>query len=128
MTFSDFLRILWRRKFLVIAVTVAVIAVAYGVIQEVTPQYESSTTLLLTPKKLNSATGPFLVSALTNIMPQYAVAAELPATRDLARTKLGKPLAQTTISSFPDQGIMKVTGRSPSPRLAQGSAQALTDA
>jgi capsular exopolysaccharide synthesis family protein len=127
-TFSDFLRILWRHKLLVLVVTALSIGAAYAALRVVTPQYESSTTLLLTPKNLNGPAGPFIVTALANIMPQYAVAAELPATRSVARERLGQPLASTSISSFPQDGIMKITGRSPRPRLAQRSAEALTAA
>jgi polysaccharide biosynthesis transport protein len=127
MTFVDFLRILWRRKLLILAVTAAVLGVTWGALKVVTPQYESSTTMLFSPDTLNPNT-IFLITSLANIMPQYAVAADLPSTKELARTKLGRPLAGTTVTTFPTDSIMKITARSADPKLAQQSAQALTDA
>jgi len=126
-TFVDFLRILWRRKLLIIGVTAAVLGLTYGALRLVTPQYESSSTILITAKTLN-AEGLAIVGSMDNIMPQYAVAATLPATRSLARARIGRQLADVKIESFPTDGIMKVTARSPGPRLAQLSAQAVTDA
>jgi receptor protein-tyrosine kinase len=125
-TFNDFLRILWQRKLLVVAVTVIVIGVAYGATKLVTPQYESTATLALNPKDINQAA--FLFGTLSAIVPVYADAATSRTTEEQARARLGHPLASISVETISGTGIIKISSRSTKPLLAKQSAQALTDA
>src|SRR5437763_1321589 len=70
MTLTDFLRVFWRRKLLIALVTIAVIALAYGATKVVSKQYESTSTLSISPKNLTND-----LSRLTGL-PVYA---EVPA-------------------------------------------------
>jgi capsular exopolysaccharide synthesis family protein len=127
-TFSDFLRMLWQRKLLVVAVAAVVIGIAYSGTRLVTPEYESTSTLALNPRDLNNSQGLFVFGILDAIVPVYADAATSQTTKDEARRLLGRPLEEVSVATFKGTGLIKITSRSTNPRLAQRSAQALTDA
>ena len=75
MTLTDFLRVFWRRKVLIALVTAAVIGLAYGATKLVSKQYESTSTLSISPRDLSSASLIPYFGTLDAIVPIYADAA-----------------------------------------------------
>lgn len=122
MALNDLLRVFWQRKLLIVLVALAVIVPAFVATKLVTKQYESTATLGVTPK----SSGPealTLFAILDQVVPFYAEAADSRTTLARARARLGQPLGDISIETFKGTGLMKVKARSPSPRLAQLSAQ-----
>jgi tyrosine-protein kinase len=119
---NDLLRVLWQRKWLILAIAAAVIGAAFVATKLVTKQYESTATLGVTPK----SAGPealTLFAILDQVVPFYAEAADSRTTLDAARGRLGQPLGDISIETFKGTGLMKIKARSPVPRVAQLSAQ-----
>ena len=122
MALNDLLRVFWQRKLLIVLVALAVIVPAFVATKLVTKQYESTATLGVTPK----SSGPealTLFAILDQVVPFYAEAANSRTTLAAARARLGQPLGDISIETFKGTGLMKVQARSPSPRIAQLSAQ-----
>src|SRR5262249_18611151 len=128
MTFAEFLRILWRQKLLIVAVVVAVLAVTFIALREVTPQYESTATLALDVSQLNPNTTLPLLGSLDTVMPLFADLANNDRVQARAAQINGRPLATTSVATFSNSAVLKVTGRSTSPQRAQHSAEALASA
>jgi tyrosine-protein kinase len=127
LTFNDLLRVFWRRKLLIILVTAAVVIPSYIGTKLVSPQYESTATLALTPK----GTGPEAViylGTLDQIVPVYGDSATSPSTLRRAQGILGHPLCATSVETFKGTGIIKVKGRCTDPRRAQLTAAAVSRA
>jgi capsular exopolysaccharide synthesis family protein len=119
---NDLLRVFWQRKLLIVLVALAVIIPAFVATRYVTKQYEATATLGVTPK----SSGPeaiTLFAILDQVVPFYAEAANSRTTLAAARARLGQPLGDISIETFKGTGLMKVKARSPSPRIAQLSAQ-----
>ena len=122
MALNDLLRVFWQRKLLIVLVALAVIVPALVATKLVTKQYESTATLGVTPK----SSGPealTLFAILDQVVPFYAEAANSRTTLAAARARLGQRLGDISIETFKGTGLMKVKARSPSPRIAQLSAQ-----
>jgi uncharacterized protein involved in exopolysaccharide biosynthesis len=126
MALNDLLQVFWRRKLLIVLVTLAVILPAYGATKLVSPRYESTATLALSPRNLNNDL--FLLSTLDAIVPVYADAATSRTTLEAAAAALGRPLADVTVETFKGSGIIKIKARSTSRVLAKESADAATQA
>lgn len=126
MAFNDLLRVFWQRKLLIAIVVISVVVPAYLATRLVTPQYESTATLAVTPK----GTGQDLVlyGILDQVVPFYADAAHSRTTLDRARLRLGRQLAPISVETFSNTGILRIKARSPHPRLAQASADAVSHA
>jgi len=119
---NDLLRVFWQRKLLIVLVALAVIVPAFVATKLVTKQYESTATLGVTPK----SAGPealTLFAILDQVVPFYAEAANSRTTLSAARARLGQQLGDISIETFKGTGLMKIKARSPSPRIAQLSAQ-----
>ena len=127
MTFNDLLRVFWRRKLLIIFVTIAVVVPSYVGTRLVSPEYESTATLALQPKG-NNPQAAFLWSTLDSIVPVYTDAATSGKTFRRAQGILGGPLAAITVQAFKGTPTIKIKARSTNPRLAQLSAAAVTQA
>jgi len=125
LTFNDLLRVFWQRKLLVVVVMVLVIGPAYLATRVVSPQYESTATLSLSPAKANDIS-PFLI--LDQVVPVYADAATTQTTLGQARQLAGGKLAGITVQTFKGTGIIKIKARSTSRTLAQESAAAVASA
>jgi receptor protein-tyrosine kinase len=127
LTFNDLLRVFWRRKLLIIFVTIAVVVPSYVGTRLVSPEYESTATLALQPKG-NNPQAAFLWSTLDSIVPVYTDAATSGKTFRRAQGILGGPLAAITVQAFKGTPTIKIKARSTNPRLAQLSAAAVTQA
>jgi capsular exopolysaccharide synthesis family protein len=123
---NDLLRVLWQRKWLIVFIAAAVIGAAYVATKLVTPKYESTSTLALTPKGSGS-NDLILFGILDQVVPFYADAAGSRTTKERAANRLGRGLADISVETFKGTGLMKIKARSSKPRLAQASAAAVTD-
>ena len=124
MAFNDLLRVFWQRKLLVVVVMLAVIVPSYIATKLVSPQYESTATLNLSPAKNDVSL--FLI--LDQVVPTYADAATSRLTLDQARQLMGRPLCGITVQSFKGTGIMRIKSRCTSRLRAQQSAAAVASA
>lgn len=125
MAFNDLLRVFWQRKLLIVVVMILVIGPAYAATKLVSPQYESTATLSLSPSKANDIS-PYLI--LDQVVPVYADAATTQTTLQQARQLAGRTLAGITVQTFKGTGIIKIKARSTSRFLAQESAAAVASA
>ena len=127
MTLNELLRVFWRRKLLIVLVVLGVLVPAYIATQLVTPKYESTATLTLTPKS-SSVSDLVLFGVFDTVMPFYAEAGSSSKTLADAEQRLGRPLCPISVETFKGTGIMKIKARCAKPRLAQLSAAAATRA
>lgn len=126
MALNDLLRVFWQRKLLIVLVVLGVIVPAFVATKLVTPKYESTATLALTPK--GTGNDLILYGILDQVVPFYADAAGSRTTLERARNRLGGRLAEISVQTFKGTGLLKIKARSSKPRLAQLSAAAATDA
>ena len=124
--FNDLLRVFWRRKLLILGVMLLVIVPAYVATKLVTPRYESTATLAVTPAKQGNDVSLFLI--LDQVVPLYADAATTHSTLDQARQLVGRGLASVSVETFKGTGIIKVKARSTSSLLVQQTAAAVSSA
>jgi len=124
--FNDLLRVFWQRKLLILVVMLLVIVPAYVATKLVSPQYESTATLAVSPAKQGNDVSLFLI--LDQVVPLYADAATTHSTLDQARQLVGRGLASVTVQTFKGTGIIKVKARSTSRLLAQQTAAAVSSA
>jgi receptor protein-tyrosine kinase len=124
--FNDLLRVFWQRKLLIVLVVICVVVPAYAATRLVTPQYESTATLAITPK--GSGQDLVLYGILDQVVPFYADAAHSRTTLQRATLRLGRPLSSISVETFTNTGILRIKARSPHPRLAQASADAVSHA
>jgi succinoglycan biosynthesis transport protein ExoP len=124
---NELLHVLWRRRITVAAVAAITLGVAIAALRLITPVYESSATLALTPKDINASSQLIFFGTLDAIVPVYADAAVSRTTRSLARERLGRPLSSISVDTFKGTGLMKIKSRSTNKALARDSVQAVTD-
>jgi capsular exopolysaccharide synthesis family protein len=123
---NDLMRVLGQRKLLIGVVLLTTILTAFVSTKLVSPRYESSATLALTPK--NASNDLLLFGTLDAIVPVYANAADARDTLDLAKNAIGGQLGSVTVETFTGTGIMKIRARSTSRLLAQRTAEGVAQA
>ena len=123
MTFNDLLRVFWQRKLLIVVVMVLVIGPAYAATKLVSPQYESTGTLAVSPVKGPNDISAFLI--LDQVVPLYADQATSRTTLDVARQLAGGSLCPISVQTFKGTGIFKIKSRCTSRTQAQKSAAAV---
>jgi capsular exopolysaccharide synthesis family protein len=121
--FNDLLRVFWQRKLLIVVVMLLVIGPAYAATKLVSPEYESTATLTLTPAKAGNDLSLFLI--LDQVVPLYADAATDRTTLDQARQLAGGSLCGIDVQTFKGTGIFKIKSRCTSRLQAQRSAAAV---
>jgi receptor protein-tyrosine kinase len=126
MDLSELLRILWRWKWVVLSVTAIVLAVTIGVLQLVTEQYESSTTVAIEP--VSGEPDYFLYQTVDSIVPVYADAATSRTTQDMAEEIAGFPIGEVSVESVEGTPLMRFKVRDTDPERAEEGVQAVTDA
>jgi tyrosine-protein kinase len=128
MSLNEFVEVLWRRKLIVLAVTIISIGVAVGALRLATKQYESSSTLALQPTSGRDAI--FIFNVIDNISPVYADAATTSKTLVMAQQgmPLGESLAEISVKTFEGTGILKIIARSSDKEVARDSAAAVSAA
>lgn len=125
MDLNELLQVLWRRRVVFLATLATVIAVAVVALQVVTPQYESTSTIVLEPTGERDDLSFFL--SLGAVVPVYANAASSRTTRLAASQRLGRDVGEITVDSDSDVPILKIRVRDEDPEQAQQAAQAVTD-
>jgi capsular exopolysaccharide synthesis family protein len=126
MDIGQILSVLWRRKLTASAVMLLALGAAVAGLKLVTPVYESTATLALTPRAVGNDL--LFLQTVDAIVPIYAEAGQARQTRSAARDRLGGELAATIdVRSFQSSPIIKIAARDADPKLAQRSAQAVTD-
>jgi tyrosine-protein kinase len=128
MSLNEFVEVLWRRKLIVLAVTIISIGVAVGALRLATKQYESSATLLLQPTTGRDSI--FIFNVIDNITPGYADAATTRKTLLAAQQgmPLGESLADISVKTFEGTGLLKIVARSSDREVARDSAAAVSEA
>ena len=124
MDLNELIGVLWRRKWTILLTTAALVAVAVAAIRLVTPVYESTSTIALSPTDADQGLIFFGISDA--VVPVYADAATSGATRDEAERRLGD-LGEISVQTFSGTPIIKLSARDPDAELAQRSAQAVTE-
>lgn len=132
MNLTELLQVLWRRKFVVLATFLSVMALAALALAAQPKIYEATSTLNLTPVSRDPQDdndGLFLLSQMNVIVPIYAEGANTGQTFNSAAEKLGSPdLGKVAIRTFRDSTILKIRVRHEVPARAQAAAQAMSDA
>jgi len=123
-TLNDLLQVFWRRKLLIVIVTLAVVIPAYAATKLVTKQYESTATMALIPKQNDIV----FFGLLDTISPYYADAATSQSTLTQAQQIAGISLCSTSVETFKGTPIMKIHARCSSPRRAQLTAAGVANA
>lgn len=125
MDLNELLQVLWRRKLTVAITTALVIGLAVLSLQVATPQYQASSTVVLTPKgKAQDLTFFFTLKA---IVPIYANAVTSSTTRNEAAQATGGKLAKISVQTSTETPLLEIKARDPDAGLARESAQAVTD-
>jgi receptor protein-tyrosine kinase len=130
MNLNEFFDIVWRRKLILGAVTVMVLGFAIGALRVVTPQYESTATLVLAPTNTEDPSSIYFYQVLDKLTPTYADAATARTTLAAAQRLLpaGENLADISVRTTEGTGIIDITARDPDAETARRSAQADADA
>ena len=113
MDFRELVETLWRRKLVVLAAVVIWTGIAFGVLSLTTPQYESTSTLVLRPKTANDFS---FFYALDSIVPIYANAATTRITYEKAAPKVsGGQISPISVETFRQTPIVRIKARDPDP-------------
>jgi receptor protein-tyrosine kinase len=121
---NELIGVLWRRKWTILGTTVALLAVAVVALRLVTPVYESTSTIALSPTDADQGLIFFGISDA--VVPVYADAATSGQTLEEAESRIGD-LAEINVQTFSGTPIIKINARDPDRVLAQQSAQAVTE-
>ena len=124
MDLNELIGVLWRRKWTILVTTVALVTVAVVALRLVTPVYESTSTIALSPTDADQGLIFFGISDA--VVPVYADAATSGQTLEEAEERIGD-LAEINVQTFSGTPIIKISARDPDAELAQQSAQAVTD-
>jgi polysaccharide biosynthesis transport protein len=125
MNLHEFFEVVWRRKLIVVAVTLLVVGLAVGLLKTLTPQYEATSTLALSPT--GGRDDVFLLTVLDTVTPVYADAAVSRSTKRAAGVRAGGELGKISVRTFDNNPIIRIKARHSEPEIAQRSAQAVTD-
>ena len=124
MDLNELIGVLWRRKWTILVTTVALVTVAVVALRLVTPVYESTSTIALSPTDADQGLIFFGISDA--VVPVYADAATSGQTLEEAENRIGD-LAEINVQTFSGTPIIKINARDPDRVLAQQSAQAVTE-
>jgi capsular exopolysaccharide synthesis family protein len=126
MNVNDFLKVLWHRKWMIVGALIAAIALAFGALRIITPEYRSSSTMSLSPKQLGNEL--LFFQTLDPVLSIYATAARTKSTRAAAEELIGRPLADISVRTYQSTPIFKIDAQSGDPVLARDSATAVSNA
>ena len=121
---NELIGVLWRRKWTIVLATAAVVGLAIGALRIITPVYESTSTVALSPTDADQGLIFFGISDA--VIPVYADTASSGATQAEAAIRAGGS-ADINVQTFTGTPIIKISARDPDAELARRSAQAVTD-
>jgi capsular exopolysaccharide synthesis family protein len=127
MTFHEFAWALWRRKLMILLITMLQIGLAISGLRLVTPLYESTSTLSLTPRN-EEGNSLIFFGALEGIVPIYTDAAKSHRTRQLAESRVAGELPDLSVQTFTDTPLIKLKVRDADAEVARFAAQAYSRA
>jgi capsular exopolysaccharide synthesis family protein len=122
MTINEFLHTIWRRKFLVLVIALIHVGLTYGALRSVTPLYESSSTLQVAPKDVDSS-ALLLFGTLDEIVPIYSEAATSRQTHRLAERRTDLDLPKISVETFEGAPLIDVKARDADPDVARIAVQ-----
>jgi capsular exopolysaccharide synthesis family protein len=128
MNATELLQALWRRKLIIVGVALLAVGLAVAALQLVTPQYESSSTLVVRPSAPGEETDLGFLFTIDAIVPIYASAATSRTTKSLARERTDGGFADLRVETFDGTPLIELKARHEDPEVAQGTAQAVADA
>jgi receptor protein-tyrosine kinase len=123
---TELLRVLWRQKVIALAALAVVLATAFAAVKLQQPQYDSFSTLALSPDNPDDAV--VLYNTIDVIVPVYAEAVESTSTLQRSEQSLGHPIGSVKVRTFERTPIIRIVVRHPVPAQAQAGARALTTA
>ena len=110
MDLNELIGVLWRRKWTILGTTVALVTVAIVALRLVTPVYESTSTIALSPTDADQGLIFFGISDA--VVPVYADAATSGQTLEEAEDRIGD-LAEISVQTFSGTPIIKINARDP---------------
>ncbi len=124
---SEHLRVIWRRKWRILAVALVLAGIVYVRSDAEPEEYRATAVLAVTPGRAEAATDAAdrlarSYSVLATTRPVVAVAVEQGALRE------GASAARDQVVSASEDGFVEITGDGPSPRRAEQLASAVADA
>jgi capsular exopolysaccharide synthesis family protein len=125
MTVNDVFKVLWHRKWMIVGALIAAIALAFGALRIITPEYRSSSTMSISPKELGNEL--LFFQTLDPVVSIYSTAAETTLTRAQAQELVDGPLADISVRTYDATPIFKIDAQGPNPALARDSARAVSD-
>jgi capsular exopolysaccharide synthesis family protein len=126
MTIIEILSVLWRRKVIVVAITLAAIGAAVGSLRMISPEYQATSTLALNPPEASGLNSLAFFQTIDPLVSIYATAAEARSTESAAKAALRGRLGSISVHTFTGSPVFKISARSTDRLLAQQSAQAVT--
>jgi succinoglycan biosynthesis transport protein ExoP len=124
MSAIDVLAVLWHRKWIIVGALIAAIGLAYGALRIITPEYRSSSTMSVSPKKLGNEL--LFFQTIDPVVSIYATAAQTTSTRAAAQALVDGPLADISVRTYEATPIFKIDAQGPDPELARDSARAVS--
>lgn len=128
MNAAELLQVLWRRKLIIIGVALLAVGLAVAALEFVTPEYESSTTLVIRPSTPGEETDLGFLFTIDAIVPIYASAATSRTTKSLAEERTEGGFADLNVETFDGTPLIRVKARDADPQVAHDTAQAVADA
>jgi capsular polysaccharide biosynthesis protein len=126
---TDLFRIIWKRRWVVLVVLVATVALGVVFVSRSAKLYESTATLALTPNAAKGPANSLPPSAVASLVQTYAVTAKSASIVRVAEATLGYPLPGTLITSPRlETGILDISDRARSPHSASAAATAVATA
>ena len=123
---TELLRVLWRQKVIALAALVIVLATAFAGVKLQEPQYDSFSTLALSPDNPDDAI--VLYNTIDVIVPVYAEAVESTPTLQRAEQSLGQRVGEVKVRTFEKTPIIRIVVRHRVPARAEAGARAVTSA
>ena len=126
MNVNDVLKVLWHRKWMIVGALICAIALAFGALRIITPEYRSSSTMSLSPKQLGNEL--LFFQTLDPVLSIYATAARTKSVREEAEELIDGSLADISVRTYSSTPIFKIDAQSADPVVARDSATAVSNA
>lgn len=129
MELRDIARPIWQRRWIVLVVFIATLALAVIYLAVAPKKYESTATLAFTPRTSETPSDSLPPSAVASLLETYAVVAKSESITKQAETNSKHGLAGT-LSTSPrlETGILEISDRASSPRIAAQTVSAVSAA